>query len=418
MTATTPAPRLDWSWLTAVTAAVATVAVTWPVLAAVHGVHPALAMVIAVVHAASIVLTLLWPAAGIAGTTVAVLGAALLTAPQLGEPWPWPMPTLIAHCIVLLFIALRRPWHWAALAWLAGALVPLLAIALMRGGGADGDGWTSGAITSAIVGASVSAGVAAIGIALRALVQSRSALRTERARSAEHRARGAELAERNRIAQELHDVVAHSMSVISVQATTAEYRLPGMEPLTAAEFGAIADSSRRALSEMRGLLTILRGSGDAPLVPQPTLADIPELVDSTRQSSSRIDLEVVGAGVGVSARGDLEGAGARGDDLAAHEVPPATGLTVYRIVQEALSNAVRHSAGADILVRLELTEHEIVVDVVNGARPPEAVVGPAAPGAGLGLAGIRERVEALGGSVQSGPNADGGFAVHAELPLG
>ena len=198
-------------------------------------------------------------------------------------------------------------------------------------------------------------------------------------------------------------MVAHSMSVISVQATTAEYRLPGMDERTAGEFTSIAQSSRRALTEMRGLLTILRGSADAQLVPQPTLADVPALIESTRQSGARIEFDV------RSGRDSLD-----------TDVPAATALTAYRVLQEALSNAVRHSPGSAITAGVDVSDRGIVMDVVNGpaddAASGSAV--PAAPGAGLGLAGIRERVEALGGSVHAGPTGDGGFRVRAELPVG
>jgi len=241
---------------------------------------------------------------------------------------------------------------------------------------------------------------------------SATALRTERQTTSELSARQHE---RNRIAQELHDVVAHSMSVISVQATTAEYRLPDVDPDTRREFASIADSSRRALSEMRGLLTVLRGSGDAPLVPQPDLLDIAALVDSTRHSGAHITFETDPPQL-AAGRTETSTSTTAGTD--APDVPPAVGLTAYRTVQEALSNAVRHSPGAAIEVRVMLMDDQIVLDVTNG-NPAEAAPGtplPVAPGAGLGLAGIRERVGALGGSVEAGPRPDSGFSVRAQLP--
>src|SRR5699024_11073910 len=194
---------------------------------------------------------------------------------------------------------------------------------------------------------------------------------------------------------------AHRMRVISVQATTAAYRLPDVGDDAGRECSSIADSSRRALTEMRGLLTILRGATDAPLVPQPTLTDVPALLDSTRQS-----------GATITAPADLTPV----LETAASRTSTATGLTAYRILQEALSNAVRHAPGAAIAVSVALTDTDLALDVDNGPPPdapssaPHASASrsprphtpdphPPAPGAGLGLAGIRERAAALGGTI-------------------
>ncbi|GAA4506468.1 sensor histidine kinase [Brevibacterium yomogidense] len=426
VTEATPSPRPTatadgWAWLTTGFAAAVLVAVGWPVLSVLYGVHVVLAMVVVLVHAASLVVAVRWSALGIVGNAAAVLGTALLSGSVLGPPWPWPVTTLLLHCFVVLLLALRHPWPVPVVAWATGSAVPLVAILLLR---TDG---LAGAVDSMIIAGPVSAGVAALGIVVRQLVRSRAALQTERRTSAELSAKRHQLQERNRIAQELHDVVAHSMSVISVQATTAEYRLSDVDAATAREFTSIADSSRRALNEMRGLLTILRGSGKAPLVPQPTLADVPTLVEATRRSGTHISF------ASTPERLDSDSAAA---SAATAAIPAATGLTAYRVVQEALSNAVRHSPGAAIDVRVDVTDHRIVLHVTNG---PAATTGPAAtedpgvtespaaeaasgsrvpsaPGAGLGLAGIRERVAALAGSVEAGPRADGGFLVHVELP--
>ncbi|MEX3509357.1 sensor histidine kinase [Kocuria carniphila] len=386
-----------WAWLTTTFAAVVLLAISWPLFGVLYAVPVVLAMVVAIVHSASLVAAVRWPVVGMVGNAVAVLATAAVTASTLGPPWPWPVTTLMVHGFVLLLVALRRPWPYAVVGWLVASAAPLPAVFLLR---TDVSG---GALSSLIVAASVSAGVLALGILVRQQLLGRSALQAARRASAEESAQRRELQERNRIAQELHDVVAHSMSVISVQATTAEYRLPGMDERTAGEFTSIAQSSRRALTEMRGLLTILRGSADAQLVPQPTLADVPALIESTRQSGARIEFDV------RSGRDSLD-----------TDVPAATALTAYRVLQEALSNAVRHSPGSAITVGMDVSDRGIVMDVVNGpaddAASGSAV--PAAPGAGLGLAGIRERVEALGGSVHAGPTDDGGFRVRAELPVG
>ncbi|WP_162903863.1 sensor histidine kinase [Leucobacter sp. wl10] len=387
-----------WVWIAAVLTAVVSIAVGWPVLAVLLEVPVVFAMCVTLASATALLIAIRWPMTGVALQTIAAVATALLSfgAPDPFWPWPWPVMTLILQAVLVLLVALRNPWPRAVAAWAlpqAGVLAVALAIGL-----------TPGAWSSVIVSSSVSLGVLAIGIAVRQLLTSRGALREEQRTSAELAGQRSELAERNRIARELHDVVAHSMSVISVQATTAKYRLPGMDPDAAGEFESIAASSRQALAEMRGLLGVLRSPDRrAELAPQPGLADIPALIEATRRSGALIVF-----------RSEVDGAEAPSN---AGSVPAATALTVYRIVQEALSNAVRHSPGAEIEVAVTVTGDRVAVDVVNGppvgSDPPQA-----APGAGLGLSGVRERTAALGGAVDAGRTESGGFRVHARLPLG
>jgi signal transduction histidine kinase len=219
----------------------------------------------------------------------------------------------------------------------------------------------------------------------------------------QQRERGAVLEERARIAREMHDVVAHHMSMIAVQAETAPYRITGLPEGAQAEFAALSQSAREALTDMRRLLGVLRsaeepGSEQAPdLLPQPGLADVDALVDSARRAGADVTFEMSAA----------EG-----------QVPPVVGLTAYRIVQESLSNAGRHAPGAAIRVAVEEGRRLVRIQVDND--PALHLPGPlAAPaGAGHGLAGMRERVALLGGRLSAGPRADGGFAVRAELPAG
>ena len=222
--------------------------------------------------------------------------------------------------------------------------------------------------------------------------------------SAQQSRRRRELEERNRIARELHDVVAHSMSVISVQAATARYRLPAITPEAQQEFEEIARSSRQALGEMRMLLGTLRSEEEAPTGPTPGLPEIYSLVEATRASGTPIRVT--------------------GLDLV--EASSAVGLAAYRMVQEGLSNALRHAPSSSIEVSAELigeplegaepedTRH-LLIQVRNTA-PPHPVSVPA-PGAGLGLEGIRERVSAVGGTVETGETPDGGYFIRASFPL-
>jgi signal transduction histidine kinase len=229
-----------------------------------------------------------------------------------------------------------------------------------------------------------------------------SRLRSQRALDAQaerieaERAQRAVLEERARIARELHDVVAHHMSLIAVRAETAPYRLTGLSEPVRAEFGALSEVAREALAEMRRLLGVLRHDQPAALAPQPQLADLPTLVDAARQAGVSIELSA---------------------SPALGRVPPGVGVCAYRIVQESLSNASQHAPGAAVTVTVGHDAGAVLLRVANGPG------GPAGPsgnehGPGHGLTGMRERVALLGGSLSAGPEPDGGFVVSAVLPLG
>ena len=209
----------------------------------------------------------------------------------------------------------------------------------------------------------------------------------------EHAARG----ERARIARELHDVVAHHISMIAVQAETARMTTPGLSATGAKRLAAIGDTARAALTEMRRLLGVLRE--DAPpdtveLRPQPGLQELNELLDQARYAS------------GSAGRLILTGSPVALD--------PGVELAAYRIVQEALTNARRHAPGAGVDVELRYQDHALMLRIRdNGPGPPvEAAVG------GHGLSGMRERAAAVGGELRSGPATGGGFLVEATLPAG
>jgi signal transduction histidine kinase len=338
------------------------------------------------VHSAAAILAVRWPWAGLGASVVGAVALMVVTADAAANwPWPWPVTVLLAHCLTVFVLALRHTWYWAASLWSAGAMLTVVAPAVIEHNTGDS------AVANGVVLVSLSGGIALVGVIVRLWIL--SMVRTEQAErlSAEETGRRRELEERNRIARELHDVVAHSMSVITVQASTARYRLPGLDDAVQQEFTEIAASSRRALGEMRGLLGILRGHDTAPTAPVPGLADVTELVESTRASGAVITY------VGTDA-----------------VVPDAVGLTAFRVVQEALSNALRHAPGASIAVTLTEDGHDLRVRVTNTA--PARTEEPT-PGARLGLAGIRERVAALGGTAASGPTPDGGFEITATLPV-
>ena len=395
-------PVRGWAWLTSAFSAVVLLSVAWPVLAAVHGLHPAVAMVLALGPSAALLLAVPLPRWGAALGVVSVLATVLACSNGSGAPSPWPVTLMIAFALLLLLLALRTPWRPPVLAWALASVLSLGATLFLD--------W--GSLANGIVAASLGAAAIVLGTGIRALAAGRNELAAERGRSREHVLRRAELEERTRIAQELHDVVAHGLSVISVQAMTAEYRLEGVGEPVAQEFRGIADAARRALGEMRGLLALLRNSDDTPLAPQPGLSELDRVVEETRAA---------GAEIGLSVEGNLE-------------VSPAAGLAVFRMVQEGLSNAVRHAPGAPIDVAVTLPgagrgaggspavevhplpdDGWILVRVSNPPAPAGSAL-PSAPGAGLGLKGVGDRAAALGGSAQAGPTPEGGFLLEARIP--
>jgi signal transduction histidine kinase len=210
------------------------------------------------------------------------------------------------------------------------------------------------------------------------------------------------LRERARIARELHDVVAHSVSMIAVQAETAPYTMRNLSPEAKKGFAEIAGAAREALEEMRRLLTVLRAEPGAEpeVTPQPRLDRLEELIASHRSAGGAARLTVHGTPRPLSTTVEL---------------------SAYRIVQEALTNARRHAPGSRVEVELNYLGDRLAVQVVNDGRvvPPTMVDG-AAPTAvmGHGLVGMRERATLLGGRFEAGPRPEGGFVVRAELPVG
>jgi signal transduction histidine kinase len=215
--------------------------------------------------------------------------------------------------------------------------------------------------------------------------------------------------ERIRIARELHDVVAHHVSLIAVQAEAASSLLPGRPDQARRSVEVIGDTARQALTELRRLLGVLRRpSARLETAPSASLGTLGDVLDQVRGTGLQVDFEVEGTPVALA---------------------PGVDLTAYRIVQEALTNTIRHASAARAAVRLRYEPGYITVSVTDSGRlSPAAARGTAAPGpdlltgAGLGLAGIAERVASCGGSLTVGPapgipgaQADG-FAVTARLP--
>jgi len=229
-------------------------------------------------------------------------------------------------------------------------------------------------------------------VAARRRYQAGLAAQAERERAAEVRE------ERVRIAREMHDVVAHALAVITVQAGVGRCLAGNGAEEASAAFGSIETIGRTAQDELRVVLGLLRDgeAGTAPLAPVPRLTDITDLAGTVRA-----------AGVPVELR--MEGTDRR--------LSPSLELSVYRVVQEALTNVVKHAPGARAAVELTVSARKVRLDVRDDGGPGGAAAPRDGLGAGQGITGMRERIGAFGGWLVAGPAAGGGFQVTAEVPV-
>jgi signal transduction histidine kinase len=308
---------------------------------------------------------------------IASVAAARFLTADVEEQGAMPFPSLL---VATFSVALHvRSLALAA----AGGLVPVVVFAVA----ATSDGW-AGDLT--VVDVTIITFFIASAWSAGRLVH-RRALQVDAAEAAVgERARDAVVAERARIARELHDIVAHSVSIIAMQAGAAD-ELVERDPAQAHEhMRAVRRTAREALVEMRRLLEVLRE--DEPVyVPQPGLARVGELVEEARSTGLPVELVE---------EGDSE------------TVPAGIDLAAYRILQEALTNVRKHAGPVQTRVHVRSGPARIELEVVN--EPGSTGNGG---GSGRGLIGMRERVRVYGGSVDAGPEPDGGFAVRASLPL-
>ncbi|NEC65700.1 histidine kinase [Streptomyces sp. SID9727] len=395
-------------WAVAFVLCVALLPTTIQVLTADYGLNGGVAGALAVAQAAPLMFAVVQPLrAWYVIFAADVAGALALLAVDFEDRllWPFPPMQIVGYVGLCLALGLRERRRTLIRVWL------VTAVANVALGFAAPHGFGARDLLFTILG-----GVALLlGAAFRERSDAQRRLAEQETISEAERGRRTLLEERARIARELHDVVAHHMSVITVQADTAEYRHDGLPPQLREEFTSIAATARQSLGEMRRLLGVLRNEeAHGELAPQPGLAQIGPLVEATERASGRVDFIPCDA-----------------------EVPEAVGLSAYRIVQEALANVVRHAPGAHTRVSLSVSDPtapvpdpaapvpdpaapavpQLTVLVVNGP-PPEASGGPLeAGGTGHGLVGMRERVRIIGGTLDAGPLPDGGFRVAALLPL-
>ncbi|MCX5177984.1 sensor histidine kinase [Streptomyces virginiae] len=355
-----------------------------------YGVFGSAVLGLSLLTSASVVLSMFRPLAAwwLGLATSGLVAWAIHDHVGQGQSWPWTPAGPFTLAPVLLMVALRVPPRVTA---------SVIGITLTLNGLADI--LLRPPQSQTIIGgaALVFGFVGILGYALRATRLARGKLVEQETLTEEERARRTLLEERSRIARELHDVVAHHMSVISIQAQVAPHLVENPSEELKENLAGIRENALEALTELRRVLGVLRSEHPDdpanPHHPQPTLGELDGLVDNVR-----------GAGLDVT----TEIAGIR------RPLTPGVELTAYRIVQEALSNALRHAPGSRVEVGIAYGPRDLHLCVANSAPTRSA---PPSPGAGHGLLGMRERAGMLGGELAAGPRPDGGYEVSAVLPM-
>ncbi|MFF2485447.1 histidine kinase [Microbacterium sp. NPDC058062] len=373
-------------------AAVALFSVLVPVHSALYLQPAPLAFLFGAMLCSAPLLAVRFPRWSIAMSTVAAVALPLpVGEPATTWPWPWSVPAMLAFILVVGVLAILHGWRVALVAWLlgiGGTLAVVIALAARVP--------VVAGIVNLVIVTSVSGAALLVAVLAASRLRVGAELTRERELTALEQSRRVLVEERTRIARELHDVVAHGMSLIQVQASTARYRVPGLPGEAVQEFDEIARTAREGLTEMRRLLGVLRTEDQqADLAPQQGLRDIPDLVQALRRAGAEIEAALTPV---------------------PESVPGAVDIAAFRIVQEALSNAVRHAPQAPIELTVEADAATLRLRVRN-APSSEAPSPDASTPRGHGLLGMRERATLVGGTVSASADADGGWTVRAALPL-
>jgi signal transduction histidine kinase len=351
----------------------------------------------------------LWTSLGDTDRTVVALGALLLTAPLawrrraplaavavvmatwaalalLTDAVEWPLTANLAVFIALYSVAAHAGRRRARVGGAIGMAAAWLATSREHGS-TPGDY----VLITMLIASIWAAGFALRGWRLRAAALEDRALVLERER--EEKARAAVAEERERIARDLHDVIAHCVSLMVVQAGAERRVLADGQGSTREVLLSIEQTGRQALVEMRRLVEMLdRRDEPLGLAPQPSVEQLGQLVEQVREAGLPVELRVIGEPEPLS---------------------PGVELSAYRIVQEGLTNALKHAGPAHARVTVRYGDHRLELEVADDGHAPAA-----GDGGGHGLVGMRERAALFGGTLQAGPRADGGYAVRATLPLG
>jgi signal transduction histidine kinase len=353
--------------------------IAWSTLSLTHDVTVSMRPVVALVETAPLVLARLRPLAGWAINVGGAIGFALVDVAHPDWPMPWPVVHFLVLLALVAAVALRGRWEEVVGAVGATAVVLVLLLP------SDLRPWA--------LGQALLAGVALL---VRWLVASRRQLAIETVSTQEERARRAVLEERSMIARELHDVVAHHMSLIVVQSQSAPFRLGAVDEDVKAEFTSIEQSARAALNEVRSVLGVLRSEAhEVASAPVPGGGDLQSLLESSRAAGLPLAWKALPPAVAT--------------------VPAGVGLAAYRILQESLANASRHARGAAVHVEVTLDERGLGLVVENTA--PARPGGLMESGGGSGLVGALTRAQTAGGTLSARPTASGGFRVEAMLPV-
>ncbi|MGW6015909.1 sensor histidine kinase [Streptomyces sp. NPDC055210] len=299
--------------------------------------------------------------------------------------WPWAPGAFATQLAVLTVVAMRTRPRTAAWMWTLTAAYGFV----MQGFFISGHYYTN--TMPFLFVSALTLLVVTVWHVRREAVQKVTAQQTV---TAHERSKRTLLEERTTIARELHDVVAHHMSVVAIQAEAAPYRVENPPPELEYAFKVIRENAVIALSELRRVLGVVRAEDyEAPDAPLPKLADLDRLLENVRDAGLRVDSTVTGA---------------------VRELPQGVELSAYRIVQEALSNSLRHAPGAPAKVEVSYVLGGLGLRMVNG--PATGLVKPS-PGAGHGITGMRERVSMLDGEMTAEATDDGGYEVAVFLPV-
>jgi len=301
--------------------------------------------------------------------------------------WPWLPGSYVSHLVVLTVVAIRTRPRTAAWMWLLTAIYGFFAETLF-----SWDHYVTNTASMLVFSAILLLAVTVWHIRR----QAEQEVTAQQTVTAHERSRRTLLEERTTIARELHDVVAHHMSVVAIQAEAAPYRVENPPPELEKAFATIRENAVAALTELRRVLGVVRAEDyDVPDAPQPTLAELDALIANVREAGLEVEKAVTGA---------------------VRELPQGVELSAYRIVQEALSNTLRHAPGASARVEVGYVLGGLGLRIVNGPPPHPALIKPS-PGAGHGITGMRERVTMLNGEMTAEATREGGYEVTVFLPV-